>query len=77
MKIKKFYICIGVAFFFAGNAIIPITATALLLPIQQTYIEEGKTNWSWAACSQAVMEYFGMSITLTAKLNGMALMKSY
>lgn len=63
MKIKRFHICIGVALFCAGSAIIPITAAALVLPIQQTYIEEGKNNWSWAACSQAVMEYFGVSLT--------------
>lgn len=38
----------------------PLLASAQVLPVQQTYIENGKKNWSWVASAQAVLGYFGV-----------------
>lgn len=49
----------------AGNVFLSVNASALVLGVQQTYMEEGKTNWSWTACAKAVMEYFEAQATQT------------
>lgn len=40
--------------------LIPLFASAQVLPVQQTHTENGKKNWSWAASVQAVLWYFGV-----------------